>query len=145
MSVIIRSVDLLTNQDGAIPIFRVSPTGVSLYHDIATAHLQTALGLLGFGVAYWLVYPRGGDGKPALRFDSLATRLAALAGVAMLVMAAALHHLGPGLVLSRLLLAMAVLTLLGVACSFALCRVPPATVQDYRVRATRMLSQAIGA
>ncbi|EHP40090.1 hypothetical protein OR16_28004 [Cupriavidus basilensis OR16] len=64
------------------------------------------------GVAYWLVYPRGGDGKPALRFDSLATRLAALAGVAMLVMAAVLHYLGPGLVLSCLLLAMAVLTLL---------------------------------
>lgn len=96
------------------------------------------------GVAYWLVYPRGGDGNAALRFDSLATRLAALAGVAMLVMAAALHHLGPGLVLSCLLLAMAVLALSGVACCFVLCRVPPATVQDYRVRATRLLSQAIG-
>ncbi|MBB1633684.1 hypothetical protein [Cupriavidus sp. UME77] len=96
------------------------------------------------GVAYWLVYPHGGNGKAALRFDSLATRLAALAGVAMLVMAAVLHHLGPGLVLSCLLLAMAVLTLSGVACCFVLCRVPPATVQDYRVRATRLLSQAIG-
>lgn len=95
------------------------------------------------GLAYWLVYPRAGDGRPALRFNSLATRLAALVGVAMLGLAAWLRNLGPGLVVSCLLLAMAVLTLLGVACCFGLCRSQP-TVQAYRVRATRVLSQAIG-
>ncbi|MGT2452885.1 hypothetical protein ACU4GI_06080 [Cupriavidus basilensis] len=96
------------------------------------------------GLAYWLVYPHAGDGRPALRFDSLATRLAALAGVAMLGLAAWLHNLGPGLVVSCLLLAIAVLTLLGVACCFVLCRSQPATVQAYRVRATRVLSHAVG-
>ncbi|MDF3839714.1 hypothetical protein P3W85_43280 [Cupriavidus basilensis] len=97
------------------------------------------------GVAYWLVYPHAGEARPALRFDSAATRLAALAGVAMLGLAAWLNRLTPGLVLPRLLLAAAVLTLLGVACCFALCREQPATVQAYRVRATRALRNGVGA
>jgi len=95
-------------------------------------------------VAYWLVYPRAGEAQPALRFDSLATRLAALAGAAMLGLAAWLHWLGPGLVVSCLLLGAGVLCWLGVACCFVLCREPPATVQAYRVRATRALSGAVG-
>ncbi|MGO4333144.1 hypothetical protein, partial [Cupriavidus sp. M-11] len=95
-------------------------------------------------VAYWLVYPHPADARPALRFDSLATRLAALAGVVMLGLAAWLHRMGPGLAVACLLLGAAVLALLGVACCFALCRVRPATVQAYRVRATRLLSGAVG-
>ncbi|MGT2493386.1 hypothetical protein ACU4GD_30095 [Cupriavidus basilensis] len=78
-------------------------------------------------LAYWLVYPHAGDGRPALRFDSLATR-ACRAGWRCRAGAghAWLHNLGPGLVVSCLLLAIAVLTLLGVAYCFVLCRSQPA-------------------
>jgi oligosaccharide repeat unit polymerase len=55
MSVLVRSFALLTNQNGAVPILRVAPPGEPLYHDIAIAQLQTALGLFSFGLFYWLV------------------------------------------------------------------------------------------
>jgi hypothetical protein len=88
LTVVIRSFTLLVTTDAGIAVFRISPQGAALDHDIAIAHLQTALGLVAYGIAYNLFHRRLGATPAATASSSF--RISYPTALALVLLSAAL-------------------------------------------------------